>query len=259
MGLLDDYYRVSDAGILCECCRKPDWCMAAYDGGSVICQRVESPIPIGEAGWLHYLPVVGKPPEKHRVETSTIDWPRRQCNYRGQLDLQRMKQLVDTLGIQSESLAALETGWCGDAWTFPIYNERREIIGIQRRCANGSKRTMRGSCITGVHWPTTFSFGQPIYIVEGHSDCAAALDMGLNVLARLSCSCGRQVLSRICVGHPVTIIADTGNEHERKGALRLQKMLKQVCPQVRIYWPPAKDLRAAVQQYGQETIMKDLC
>lgn len=49
----------------CPICGKPDWCLISEDGKSVICARVESDKPVGNAGagWLHsledrlYLPV----------------------------------------------------------------------------------------------------------------------------------------------------------------------------------------------------------
>jgi hypothetical protein len=46
-------YRVSQSHP-CPICGKPDWCISDGDG-HVICQRIESDRPWGEAGWFHEL------------------------------------------------------------------------------------------------------------------------------------------------------------------------------------------------------------
>jgi putative DNA primase/helicase len=56
--LLEDFVRVSDAGVNCPICGKPDWCLVSSDNPTdpdcVICPRIkETGKPIGDAGFLH--------------------------------------------------------------------------------------------------------------------------------------------------------------------------------------------------------------
>jgi len=107
-----------------------------------------------------------------------------------------VKRLAETIGVAPWALDALKVGWDGSAWTFPEQNHAGLIVGVNRRLQDGSK-----ICVTGSHRGLTYSEGHlmpgPLLIVEGGSDVAAGLTMGLSVVGRPSNTGGIDYLAKL--------------------------------------------------------------
>jgi hypothetical protein len=65
--------------------------------------------------------------------------------YVRQIIPQQLDELSRLLGVSVPSLIRLGTGWCGESFTFPMYNEKRIIIGIRRRFQDGRNPGQAGA------------------------------------------------------------------------------------------------------------------
>jgi hypothetical protein len=99
--------------------------------------------------------------------------------------------LADLLGVDAEALAKLQIGWVPETkeepehWLFPERDGAGAIIGLLRRYPNGEKKRMAGSRGGLVFDPTApISQAEVLLIVEGPTDVAAAMTMGLCAVGR---------------------------------------------------------------------------
>lgn len=248
----------------CEICQKGDWCTYSPDLGLVLCMRVESirPSTNSMGGWIHrvsdprpsFTPAIrpaikDTPPD---LETLWQRWMR-------QTDPHHLDGFAMSLGVDTTSLTAIGCAWNGRAWAFPMKDANGKMIGIRLRSESGDKWAVRGS-----HQGLFFSgeqAGQTLFIVEGPTDCAAGLTLGLNTLGRPACI-GQEAMILAYVrrvrASRVVIVSDN-DEPGLNGATKLQAML----PVMSCLWiPPAKDIRQFVSLGGdRETLdasLKDL-
>jgi len=165
------------------------------------------------------------------------------------------KELYKKWNVAEETLQQLEHGWLGNTHIFAMRNEHNQIIGLQRQTLNGRKFCWEGSWL-GLFIPKTVR--QDIMLItEGCSDLATALDMGFNAIGRPNCNtCTRRIqqwLKNWWTGSKILIISDNGNDAEREGARKLQKLLKKDW-ECYVLVPLAKDLRAWVQKDGKQEV-----
>lgn len=249
----------------CEICEHPDWCTYSPDLGLVLCMRVESARPSTNSmgGWIHrvsdprpsFIPQTIRPAIQERppdLETLWRRWSRDTNSY-------HVDGFAMSLGVSTGSLQAIGCAWNGRAWAFPMKHASGKMIGIRLRSESGDKWAVRGS-----HQGLFFSDVEPartLFVVEGPTDCAAALTLGLNTLGRPACI-GQEpeILSyvRRVRASRVVIVSDN-DEPGLRGAAKLQAML----PVMNCLWiPPAKDIRQFVSLGGDretlEASLKDL-
>lgn len=208
----------------CPVCHKPDYCLYAKDGTAAICARIveNSVKQCGGAGYLHILkPGDFKPKPVVKKRPATINWGcLNDCYIQAVSKLNR-----DSLGtvysrnfdlcvkwqVDSRILQMMQTGWDGEAYTFPVRNANDEIIGITRRWPDGTKGMVKGSQV-GIHIPrVNWDNLETLFICEGASDTATALDMGLRAIGRVSCQTGRDHIIKFCVQKrptQIVIVAD---------------------------------------------------
>jgi len=92
------------------------------------------------------------------------------------------------LGVTVQSLEDLSCGYDekGKFWAFPELDSKGEIVGINRRYRDGKKRQIKGGR-RGIYFNAENLAGPgPIYIVEGASDTAVGLSMGIRIIGRPS-------------------------------------------------------------------------
>lgn len=199
----------------CPICVRHDYCSVSEDGASVFCMRVANDHPkvttLG-TGYIHKIGepmTVAIPTEKPRKRPSDSELHARfapLCRswYVGQETA--IKQLALSLGVTAWALDALRVGWDGGCWTFPELNHRDQIVGVTRRFPDGGKVCLTGSrrgltCVED--W--TDAPG-PIFIVEGGSDVAAGLTMGLCVVGRPSNTGGVDYLVKLLGKHDRRVV-----------------------------------------------------
>jgi len=121
------------------------------------------------------------------VAEPSIDWTSLAVRFCSQLTAARLAELSARLGVSTGSLWRLNVGWdAGNrAYTFPEFDVRGQVIGIQLRAPDGSKWQVTGGH-RGLTIPTGPVHHGPVYLPEGASDVAALLDQGANAIGRPS-------------------------------------------------------------------------
>ena len=121
-------------------------------------------------------------------------------------------------------------------------NNDGRVVGIRTRYKNGQKLAIKGSQ-SGMFIPMPALESDDIWIVEGPTDCAAALTLGFPAIGRPNCnSCVDMTLSYMQRSKAKrAIVVSDSDGPGRGGAHRLQAEL--AIPSV-IWIPPAKDIRA---------------
>ena len=256
----------------CPVCGRTSWCCTDNDGG-VYCMREHKILEGGgsfpPSGWKvlkrnndggAYL----KP--EHLVEDNEgnvrpykprpkpkpapkplVDWTAIQDQFVVEADELAIVNLAKDLGVTVRSLALMGIGWCRakEAWSFPMRDGSRAICGMRLR-KDGSKFAIKGSS-AGVFLPDlsmeSWEDEERIYVCEGPTDTAAVLTMGAYAIGRPSAGGGSDIICKLAAGKKVVIVADNDAAGAR-GAQTLCSALKQVGSRVKIVKPPAKDVRA---------------
>ena len=247
----------------CPVCEKPEWCLVAPDGSAAICARIESAKRCGEAGWLHRRaePVKGAPPPKCNPAGPPKDWPALAAKFAANLDADRRKELAAKLGLPADALDALPLlGFSpddsrGPCFTFAEMDAAGNVVGLNRRYCDGSKKAMAGSK-RGLTLPTGWRDRPgPVFVVEGPTDAAALTAAGLAAVGRPSNAGGVKLLAALVrdrdADRDILIVGendqkDAGAWPGRAGALSVARGLSALLRRsIRWALPPAdaKDVR----------------
>lgn len=231
----------------CPICGKPDWC--SRNGEVVRCMRGSAPPP----GW-HLI----KTDEEGGTVFSNAD-----TRGAGLTPQQRFEQalarttsedyerLARALGVASTALADLEAAWDDPVWLFSERDARGAIIGVLRRYGDGMKKAVLKSK-RGLIVPRPLPAEGLILIVEGPTDVAAALSMGLAAVGRPSAAGGVKHLAELLKGREILVLGENdqkpdGSHPGRDGALGAATRLAAAWG-VPVHWalPPteSKDIRA---------------
>ena len=244
----------------CPVCGRHDWCLVSADGTAAICARVEegSKKRSGDAGWLHLFDrtsncqfpssnfqMKGKKrtPRRCSGQGQQIDFAKLSEQFASRCSQRQVRFLAQSLGVTETSLKRLNIGFDGQAFCFPMSDERSHIIGIRRRFGNCRKFCITGSK-NGLFIPAGIERAERIIITEGPTDCAAALDLGWEAIGRPNCDSKIVMTVRYVRKRAVVIIADRDAAGMR-GARKLYEALISSGSSVRIVLPPVeyKDLR----------------
>ncbi len=248
----------------CPVCKKSDWCLVAPDGTTAICQRIKdgSVKQCGDAGYLHIL--IDRPKrQQHRLQRSfTVrlmiapgrDFTALYQQYSRQITSQQVNDLIQQLGVSTQSLKRLRIGWDGQTFTFPMSNSEGQIIGIRRRFPDGRKTSIIDSK-TGLFIPRDLEDTGPLLITEGPTDCATALDLGFNAIGRPNCNSKVDMITAYSQGRSEIIIIGDNDAVGKDGAEKLAGVLVLHCQSVKIIYPPngIKDLR----QWKQNGLVRE--
>jgi len=252
---------------MCPICGKPDWCMLAVDGCVVICSREPSEKHLGEAGWLHRIkeseggpknfPAKKLPsgPKPEMVNCYVRDWNK-----------DPIRLLSRKLGVSELSLNRLGIGVNRtEEYTFPMKDGNCRTIGFRIRNYRGQKWSVKGSS-SGLFIPDTFHGDDTMYIVEGPTDTAAMLDLGLDCIGRPSCSGGKDYIVQFLSRHKVSVViladrdvTDVAKRNTRMGALLLAKSIKHLCTGIKMIHPPfGKDPREWVNDGATRAMVESV-
>lgn len=184
----------------CPVCGHKGWCaFKRTEPNKVMCMRVyDRPNRAGgqvhDLGSCHELPRQPIPePKPHNSKADiqrkmALAWAhttRRGIELLSELIAKRMS-LSHTVKVDIEpcSLEAVGACYTDTVWYFPMHDAAYQICGIRIRDSLHRKWAVRGSqngLFFSSHWPTG---KQPIWIVEGPTDCAAMHQIGLPCIGR---------------------------------------------------------------------------
>lgn len=265
----DNWIRVSYR-TPCPICGREDNCLVSRDGVMTWCGRIsDGSLRENKGGqFLHRLqddsnqprsfPVYQAPaqsqPPRTDLPTLAEFWFRQADEHR--------PRLAKKLGIHWEGLKKIGVGWNSQDrfWSFPEKDASGNIIGISRRFEDGTKKRLKGGK-AGLTYPEFWNTGTgPVFLVEGGSDTAALIGVGLSAVGRPSNLGGVALLEELLTSIPrdqdIIVLGERdekpngrwpGKEGAVKTAIRLADALDRT-----ILWslPPddAKDARDWIQQ-----------
>lgn len=237
----------------CPVCNSDSWCMRGRKWN--LCMRIKSAKPKemrdGTVGWLHPvdgdalpLPPIRKPEKPKPTDIALHNqWaPRARAWYVGASKVEAVQRLARELGVSYYALDELCVGWDGRCWTFPEKNGSGLIVAVKRRAQNGDKfYAIGGDKRAGLCYSDSlFSAPGPVLVVEGASDVAAGITMGLAVVGRPSHVGGVPDLTKLLKSHSerkVIVIA----ERDRKRHEDLPKLIRErhpaCCGGCQACWP----------------------
>jgi hypothetical protein len=256
----------------CPVCRHSDWCRVFADGW-VECMRVQSDKPAKSGGWMWRVPGTSTPlprpsppaplPSDGRgwQATPKINAAKLMRDWRAVTSPTALAEFAASLGLSVDSLTAVGAAWAAAhaAWAFPMCDGHGNVVGIRLRnergkfAVRGSKQGLFVSAECGV---PNAERADVLFVCEGPTDTAAALDLGLFAIGRPNCCCGgleirtyarRQAVSR------VVIIAD----NDRPGLDGARKVGGELKLPFAIYVPPAKDVREFVRLGGTRAMIEN--
>jgi len=224
------WVRVSRAA-RCPICNGPDYCTRSADGKLIHCMRVESRRPSRSklGGWIHILdqplPEI-KIREKKQAERPNINWSSEAKRmYVAKQARETRMSLAESLGVSPGALESLIVGWGWDSYrscefsSWPEWDASAKCVGIVRRYADGSKKTIRYSS-HGVYYANDLlAMPGPCFIVEGGSDTAACLTIGVNAIGRPSNLGGVEYCAALLRNFKkaVVVIAENDENPGRRG------------------------------------------
>lgn len=264
----------------CVICGKSSFCTRSADGTVAHCQRVESAKPSNGplGGWIHKLtealPVIDSARLPSRAKPE-VDWGDvAQSMFESLTAAEERDYLARSLGLKQAALVELQVGRGWDEWrgqpysSWPERDATGKVVGIVRRYRDGTKKTMRHSS-HGLYFaaPIVRMRKGPVFLVEGGSDTAALLGIGLNVVGRPSNMGGVKMLAELLakVRNTLIVVGERDNKPKdrcaedchgcllcwpglagaRETASRLGEMLNR-----KVVWllPAAKDARAWLKE-----------
>lgn len=271
----------------CPACGHIDWCAWSPDG-CLKCERAtDAPsgmtrVSMKDGGALfrpsngngsHRAGSVRPAPKSETV--SPINWQSESERFREAITAEQTKRLAADLGVTTAALGALGIGWAsandlrgmkasGAGWsqsyhdgafTFPERDGNGRIVGLSLRAMDGRKGApsgaKRGLCIPSTMKDRT----DPVLIVEGASDVAACVVLGLAVCGRPSNAGGADALAQLLDSRSVLVVGE--NDQKNSGAWPGRDGAKRIAAQLAAAWegpvswtlPPSgtKDVRAWLQ------------
>lgn len=184
---------------------------------------------------------------KTRIPTN-IDWAKENARLQKTLAYTLPDKLFN---VDWYRMHTYGIGWDGKAYTFPMYNSNRDVIGIQRRWPDGTKKCIEGSRL-GLFLPehTAPRMG----IVEGVSDAIIAHECGLPTIGLPCAACGHEMAKTFVLLNNVDEVLLIGDNNEA-GRNSVDK-LKRIFPHgifIRSIDPKAhKDLRDYYDTHGKD-------
>ncbi len=160
-----------------------------------------------------------------------------------------------TLGLSAAALAAVGAAWAPAhaAWAFPMRDGYGNVVGIRLRNERG-KFAVRGSR-QGV-FLAEVPAQKILFVCEGPTDTAAAVELGLFAVGRPNCCCGGPEIRTYARRHECAkaVIVSDNDKPGLDGARKVGGELK--LPYA-VYVPPAKDLREFVRLGGTRAMIEN--
>ena len=251
-----NFTRVSKARP-CPQCGKPDWCTVGDYG--VVCMRVQSARAVKNGGWFHAFDSArgqaAPPPPRPATQPPAINATAMHREWLAGTTAEALAAFAAGLGVSAASLAAVGAAWAPAhaAWAFPMCDGYGNVIGIRLRNERG-KFAVRGSR-QGI-FLAAVPAQKTLFVCEGPTDTAAALDLGFFAVGRPNCCCGGLEVRTYARRHEcvrAVIVAD----NDKPGLDGARKVGGELRMPWAIYVPPAKDLREFCRLGGSRNMIEN--
>ena len=245
----------------CPICRQAglrgiDWCRVFADGWAE-CMRVQSNQPAKSGGWMHRL---GDAPRRYlppppRFQPPTINATKLMREWRAATAPAALNDLAAVLGVSTPSVTAVGAAWAAPhaAWAFPMCDGYGNVVGIRLRNDKG-KFAVRGSR-QGI-FLADVTPAPTLFVCEGPTDTAAAVELGIFTVGRSNCCCGGPEIKVYAKSHRckgVVVVAD----NDKAGLDGARKVGSELKLPFAIYVPPAKDIREFVGLGGTRAMIEN--
>ena len=240
----------------CPVCKHGDWCRVFADGWAE-CMRVQSDRPAKSGGWMHR---IGDEPRRYlppppRFAPTSINATKLIREWAAATTATALDALAASLGLTTPSVKAAGAAWATPhgAWAFPMCDGYGNTLGIRLRSATG-KYAVRGSK-QGI-FLADVPPQKTLFVCEGPTDTAAAIELGFFAVGRPNCCCGGpeiKVYARRLAVARVVVIAD----NDKPGLDGARKVGGELKLPFAIYVPPAKDLREFVGLGGTRAMIEN--
>ena len=242
----------------CKICKHDDWCRVFADGW-VECMRVQSDRPAKSGGWMHsqreLSPGRMTPRAQRSAPPPTINATKLMRDWLAATPATAWAEFASSLGVSTSSLASVGAAWAAShsAWAFPMYDGYGEIVGIRLRNERG-KFAVRGSR-QGIFLASAPA-QKTLFVCEGPTDTAAAVELGLFAVGRPNCCCGGaeiKIYARRLGVARVVIVSD----NDKPGLDGARKVGAELKLPFAVYVPPAKDVREFVRLGGTRAMIEN--
>ena len=166
-----------------------------------------------------------------------------------------LAEFATALGVSTPSLVAVGAAWAAPhaAWAFPMCDGYGNVVGIRLRNERG-KFAVRGSR-QGI-FLANVAAQKTLFVCEGPTDTAAAVELGLFAVGRPNCCCGGleiRMFARCHDCHRVVVISD----NDKPGLDGARKVGSELKLPFAVYVPPAKDVREFVRLGGTRAMIEN--
>jgi hypothetical protein len=174
------------------------------------------------------------------------------------------------LGIGAQPLAMVGAAWAEPhkAWAFPMCDGYGNVVGIRLRNERG-KFAVRGSrqgiftARCGLTAPDNLAANgaqraarPTLFVCEGPTDTAAAVDIGLFAVGRPNCCCGGPEIRIYARRHDISRVVVI-SDNDKPGLDGARKVGGELRVPFAVYLPPAKDLREFVRLGGTRDMIEN--
>jgi hypothetical protein len=241
----------------CPVCTKPDWCRVFSDGW-IECMRVQSDKPAKSGGWMHWQGQCPPEPRRSavpRYTSPTINATKLMREWTAATTATALAEFAAALGVSAPSLVAVGAAWAPphSAWAFPMCDGYGNVVGIRLRNERG-KFAVRGSR-QGI-FLANLPAQNTLFVCEGPTDTAAAVELGLFAVGRPNCCCGGPEIKVFACRHHcerAVVVAD----NDRPGLEGARKVGGELKLPFAVYVPPAKDVREFVRLGGTRALIEN--
>jgi len=240
----------------CPICQHADWCRIFPDGYAE-CMRVASPTAAKSGGWMHRLSAMPKKfiPPPPPFPSPPINATKLHRDWLTQTSPAALAALATGLGLSARSLIAVDAAYAPPhaAWAFPMRDGHGNTIGIRLRNDQG-KFAVRGSK-QGI-FTANVTPQKTLYVCEGPTDTAAAIELGLFAVGRPNCCCGGADVRTFARRHAVATIVMI-SDNDQPGLDGARKVGVELKMPFAIYVPPAKDVREFLRLGGTRLMLEN--
>jgi hypothetical protein len=219
--------------------------------------RVQSARPVKNGGWFHAFDAVrGRPmAPPPRRQAPAINATALHREWLAGTAPEELAAFAAALGVSAPALAAVGAAWAPEytAWAFPMRDGCGNIVGIRLRNERG-KFAVRGSR-QGI-FVAAAPAQKTLFVCEGPTDTAAALDLGLFAVGRPNCCCGGLEI-RAWARRRQCARAVIVSDNDKPGLDGARKVGVELRMPYAIYVPPAKDLREFCRLGGRRNMIEN--